>query len=67
MNLENLGVQELNSKEMKSVDGGWSWDDFGQGNADGVGVGTKPTSFDHSFSYWCGYAVGTLCYTMGNS
>jgi len=65
MNLENLDVQELNAKEIKSVDGGWSWDDFGKGNADGVGVGTKPVSFDHSFSYWCGYIVGSACYTMG--
>lgn len=53
MNLENLGVQEMNSKEMKTTDGGG---DF----ADGLNAGTGATDAEtgRGFWYWVGYGVG---------
>ena len=58
MNLENLGVQELNAKEMKTTDGGGFWRNLADGYSAGC-QGTFPASFsEESWVYGVAWGFG---------
>ena len=61
MNLENLGVQEMNIRECKKIDGGNNFED-------GLAAGVGATTVEHSqsFWYWIGYGLGVELRTGGD-